>query len=351
MKNKYSLILILIITFTASSFAQVFVSDVSKKGTTAAPFLSIAQGARATSMGSAFVGISDDPSAIYWNPSGLAKLSGTQVSFDHTTWLADVEYNFVSASYSVGDYGTLGFSFTSSNIGEMRVTTIEQPGGTGETFSATDVAVSIAYALNLTDNFAIGFAPKFINQSIWKMNASAIAMDLGVQYRTPFAGTILAMSISNFGSKMQLSGNSNLIQHDLDPENGGNNAYIPAYLQTDQWSLPLTFRVGLAYTANFNENHFVNFAVDALHPSDNYESINVGAEYWLYDFIAVRGGLNSVFLDGAESSSDKYDMGTFALGIGVKKQFVGNLGLKFDYAYQDFGRLTNIQKFTVGITF
>lgn len=342
MKHKYSLLLLLILTFTTSSFAQ-FVSDVSKKGTSAAPFLSIGQGARATSMGGAFVGISDDPSAIYWNPSGLAKLSGVQVAFDHTSYFADIDYNFVAASYAVGDYGTLGFSFTSSNIGDMRVTTIEQPGGTGETFSATDVAVSIAYAINLTDNFALGISPKFINQSIWKMNASAMAVDLGIQYRTPFSGIILAMSISNFGSKMKLTGTSNNIQHDLDPENGGNNAYIPAYLQTDEWSLPLTFRVGLGYTANFNDNHKLNLAVDALHPSDNYESVNLGAEYWLYDFIAIRGGLNSLFLQDAESK--------FALGFGVQKQFVGNLGLRFDYAYQDFGRLTNVQKFTVGITF
>lgn len=343
MKHKYSLILFLIITFTTSAFAQLFVSDVSKKGTSAAPFLSIGQGARAISMGSAFVGISDDPSAIYWNPSGLAKLNGVQAVFDHTNWIADINYNFVAASYTIGDYGTLGFSFTASNIGEMKVTTIDEPSGTGETFSATDVAVSLAYAVNLTDNFAIGFNPKFISQSIWKMNATAIAMDLGVQYRTPFEGIILAMSISNFGSKMKLTGNSNLIQHDLDPENGGNNAYIPAYLQTDEWSLPLTFRVGLGYTANFTENHKVNLAVDALHPSDDFESVNVGAEYWFYDFLALRGGLNSLFLDKAESK--------FALGIGIKKQFVGNLGLRFDYAYQDFGRLNNVQKFTVGITF
>ena len=40
--------------------AQVFKSDVSKKGTTAASFLSISQGARATGMGSAFVAVADD---------------------------------------------------------------------------------------------------------------------------------------------------------------------------------------------------------------------------------------------------------------------------------------------------
>jgi opacity protein-like surface antigen len=57
----------------------------------------------------------------------------------------------------------------------------------------------------------------------------------------------------------------------------------------------------------------------------------------------LRGGYNSLFLKDAEA--------TFALGVGVKQQLLGNIGLRFDYAYQDFGRLKNIQKFSVGITF
>jgi opacity protein-like surface antigen len=343
MKNKLYITLVLIFCTASVTMAQLFVSDVSKKGTTAAPFLSISQGARATAMGGAFVGIANDQSALYWNPAGLAKTTGVGVSFDHTSWIANVSYNFLAASYSLGDLGVIGVSFTTSDYGDMNVTTIEEPQGTGETFTARDAAFSVAYALNLTDNFAIGFNPKFVYQSLWKMSASAIAVDIGVQYRTPFAGIILAASISNFGNKMQLSGNSNLILVDLDLQNGGNNDKLPAYLETEKWSLPLNFRVGLGYTAEFSDQHKLTFALDATHPSDNYESINVGAEYWFMNLIAIRGGYNSLFLKDAEA--------TFALGVGIQQQLLGNIGLKVDYAYQDFGRLTNIQKFTVGITF
>ncbi len=343
MKNKFN-ITVLLIFFTASAtFAQLFVSDVSKKGTTAAPFLSIAQGARATSMGSAFVSISDDQSAMFWNPAGLAKTSGFGIMFDHTKWLADVSYNYLAASYNLGDLGVIGMSFTTSNYGEMNVTTIEEPNGTGETFSARDVSFSLAYAINLTDNFCIGFNPKVVYQSLWKMGATAFAMDIGVQYRTPFEGIILAAAITNFGTKMQLSGNSNLILVDLDLTSGGNNDQIPAYLETQSWSLPLNFRVGLGYTAEFNEYNKLTVAVDAMHPSDNYECINAGAEYLFMNLLALRGGYSSLFQKDAE--------GGLTLGVGVKQEILGNLGLRFDYAYQDFGRLKDIQKFTVGITF
>lgn len=340
-KTLYS-ILILSIVFNIS-FAQTFNTNVSKRGTTAATFLSIGQSARAISMGSAFVGVVNDVSAIYWNPAGLTKAEGGQIMVDHTQWIAGTSYNFLAVSYNIGDYGTVGVSFTGSNIGDMKVTTIEEPWGTGEIFSATDMAISLAYALQLTDRFSIGFNPKFVYQGIWKMSATAFAIDMGVQYVTPFDDAILAMSISNFGTEMRLLGQSNLVLYDPDPFTTGNNNKIPAYLETNDWSLPLTFRVGVAYNLIKSVNHSLIVAFDALHPSDDYESVNIGMEYGFQDFLFIRGGYKSLFLPDSEES--------FALGFGLKKNLMGNVAIKVDYAYQDFGRLNNIQKFTLSVNF
>ncbi len=333
----------LVLISTTTYCQNNFVSDVSKKGTTAAPFLSISEGARATGMGSAFVGVADDQSAFFWNPAGLAKLEGVGILVDHTNWLASTAYNFIAATYNLGGMGTVGFSFTSSDYGDMKVTTVDAPNGTGQMFSASDIAFSLGYALNLTDNFAIGFNPKIIYQSIWQTSAVGFAMDLGVLYKTPFDGIMLGMSISNFGTKMQLQGNSTLVTYDPDPTTVGNNGKIPANLSTDYWSLPLNFRVGLAYCPISTEKNKLTIAVDAIHPSDNYESVNVGAEYVFDDLIAIRGGYKSLFLTDSEES--------FTLGFGLKQILLGNIAVKVDYAYQDFGRLSNIQKFSLGIAF
>jgi hypothetical protein len=344
MKKRLLLIFIFTCCILPQTFAQLnFISNVSKKGTTAAPFLSIGQSARAIGMGSAFVGVVNDVSSIYWNPAGLTKTQGINVTFDHTLWLADIKYNYLAASYNLGGLGTIGFSYTGADIGEMNVTTISQPEGTGETFTSTQAAFSLAYAVQLTENFSIGFSPKFIYESIWRMNATAFALDLGVQYVTPFNDAILAMSISNFGTSMQLLGNSNLVLHDLDPVNSGNNGNIPAYLETNSWALPLTFRVGVAYDAIREDMHRLTVAVDAMHPSDNYESINVGTEYAYDNFVFIRGGYKSLFLDTSEES--------FSFGFGVKQLLIGNVALMMDYAYQDFGRFSDIQKFTLSVTF
>ncbi len=342
MKTFLSLIILLLLCSVGAS-AQVFKSNVSKKGTTAAPFLSIGQGARALSMGGAFVAVADDPSSLYWNPAGLADVHGGNIFVDHTQWFADIQYNYLVSTFSLGDMGTVGVSFTGSSIDEMRVTTTDRPEGNGETFSVSDIAVSVGYAIKLTDNFSIGFNPKFIHQKIWRMTASAMAIDIGVKYITPFDGAVLGMSITNFGSKMQLMGTSTAVTHDIDNTTTGNNGSIPANLATEEWGLPLNFRVGIAYKLYKDESNELTVAVDASHPNDNYESIDLGGEYVFNDFLAVRGGFKSMFLEESEEG--------MTLGIGVKQALVGSVQIKFDYAYQDFGILKDVQKFTVGINF
>jgi len=341
--KKISLVVLALILLGDHSLLAQGSSGVSKRGTSAAPFLSIAQGARALGIGGAFVAIADDPSAMYWNPSGIADLQGFNLMVDHTYWFADIQYNFVGATIGLGSYGVLGINLTASDIDQMNVTTIDQQDGTGEVFTVSDLAVGLTYGLKLTDKFSIGFNPKFVYQKIWKMSASAVALDLGVKYATPFEGVTLGMSITNFGTKMQMAGNNALVLYNSDPGNTGHNTRVPAHLAMEEWELPLNFRVGIAYDVPVGALGKMKLALDASHPSDNYESINVGGEYVFDDFVYVRGGMKSLFQKDTEES--------FTAGLGIKQFVVGNLQFMVDYSYQDLKRLRNAQKITLGIAF
>lgn len=338
MKNKILISLLTFIIISVQAFAQSYVSDVSKKGTTAASFLSIPMGARAASVGTAFVSMADDPSSMYWNPAGLTKVKNIGVMFDHTKWFAGINFNYAALTFNAGEFGSIGLSFTSSDIGEMNVTTIDEPNGTGEVFKATNIAVALGYAISLTDNFSIGLSPKFVNESIWRDNAIGFAVDMGVQYVTPFDGAMLSMSITNFGSKLKMTGNTNLtlIQK-------GQNTKVPVEYQTDEWSMPLNFRVGVAYQPVKSEMHKWTVALDAQHPNDNYESINVGTEYVFNDFLALRGGYRDLFLKDPEFG--------LTAGFGLKQLVMGNISITFDYAFQELKHLQNVQKFSVGVNF
>jgi long-subunit fatty acid transport protein len=341
MKTSFLMVLTLSIAVSTAAMGQSL--NVSKRGTTAAPFLSIAQGARAVGMGGAFVAVADDQSSMYWNPAGIADIPGISVVLDHTYWIADIQYDYVGTTVNMGSIGTLGVNVTSSNIPDMRVTTVDAQDGTGEVFGVSDLALGVTYAIRLTDNFSIGFNPIFIYQKIWKMSASGIALDMGVKYRMPFKGFTLGMSISNFGSKMQMTGENANVLYDPDQQTTGNNGRIPSAVSTDEWDLPLNFRVGIAYDVATGDFGKLILAVDALHPNDNYESLNLGGEYLINDVLYLRGGYKSLFLKDSEER--------MTAGIGVKEYLVGNVQVSVDYAYQGFARLKTAQKISLGVTF
>ena len=333
-------IILCLILLSVPAFSQ----NVSKVGTTAAGFLNIDVGARAVAMGSAFTTICDDASAVYWNPAGLGRVQSPQVMFSHTEWLVDVTFNYAAVLVPMQNVGTLAASATFLTMDDMERTTINNPMGTGEYFSAGSYAFALSYARNLTDRFSIGGSAKYIREEIYHSSASGIAFDIGTLFETQFNGLMLGMSISNYGTKMQMSGRDMLTQNDIDPSIYGNNENISGYLQTDKYDLPLMFRVGIGMDLLKGAgNSNLVLAVDALHPNDDVEYVNVGAEYTFNQLFSLRGGYKSLFADESEEG--------LTLGGGIKYRIMGFTELRLDYAYQDFGIMTNVQKFTLNLGF
>jgi len=348
MKDRLSkhLCIWLILLVSGLSHAQVqnFAENISKRGTTAASFLEIGVGGRALALGGAFTAMADDPSAIYWNVAGIAKMQKSGLFFNHSEWIAETSFDYVSGVFQMGRYGALGVSLTALSMPEMAVTTVDDPEGElGQRFNAGDFSFSVAYALRLTDNFAIGFNPKVIHQYIWQMSATGFAIDLGVHYDTPFPGVKLGFALTNFGSKMQMNGENARVLFDFEPGSSGNNERVPALLETSSWALPLNFKIGLMYQLLNVQRNSVSLALDAQYPNNDFESMNVGVEYNFGNRLSLRGGYRGILLDDTEES--------FTFGAGLNFPVVGNVMLHFDFAYADFGLLENVQKYSLGIDF
>ncbi|MDZ7373691.1 MAG: PorV/PorQ family protein [candidate division KSB1 bacterium] len=343
MRKFFAALVLLVLCITGNQARAQFVRNVSKVGTTAAAFLEIEVGGRALGMGGGFVGHANDASALYWNVGGISRLPRNELLLSHTQWLADIRFDYAGFVLKLGPDRALGISLTSMTMGEMEVRTVFYPEGTGERFTAGSFALAGSYGWNLTDRFSIGFTAKYVHETVWHMRANGFAVDVGTLFTTQFHGMRLGMSISNFGTKMRLEGKDTQVTHDIDPVKTGNNERILAHLDTDRWPMPLIFRVGIGAELFQDSWNRLSVGIDAVHPNDNTEYVNLGLEYAFRGYFFARAGYKSLFLrDGEEG---------FTAGFGLRYPVTPSLVVKADVAYCDFGRLDSVQKVSLSLEF
>ncbi|NQV16915.1 PorV/PorQ family protein [bacterium] len=336
MRHLLNILLTTLIILPGISKAQSMV------GTTAAYFLSIEVGGRSVGMGGAHVATANDATALFWNPGAATQVRGNEVLFVHSKWLAGTSFEYAAAVFHMGGAGTIGLSATVLDYGDLIHTTIQDPDGTGLTFGAIDMAIGITLAKSMTDRFSIGGTAKFISQQIWHEQALSLALDVGTLYKTDFRGLTLGMSISNFGLPMRMSGSDLDHYYDIAPELYGNNGKIVSTLETEYYNLPLLFRAGINMDVMRTEIMSLIFAADALHPNNNYESVNVGLEYELMQKFYVRAGQKALFLEDTEEG--------LTLGLGLHIPMRG-MKVRFDWGFEYFGRLKDIQNFSLALDF
>ena len=328
---------------------------INRYGTTAANFLEIGVGSDGNAMGEAYVAVTDGLSSIYWNPAGLASLEDPSVSFMMQPWIVDINMLFTAGAVIIPGVGNIGFGITQMNYGEMPVTTLEYQEGTGENFTASDIAASITFSRKIVSWFSFGSSLKYIRSNIWHSSASSAAVDLGVLVNTKFFsftgkdqdGMNIGMSISNYGTRMQFDGIDIYQPIDVSELEEGNYGDVAGQFRPSEWELPLIFRIGVALKPIVNNFTKVTVAVDALHPNNNSESINLGCSIDNtipgFGVFSLKGGMKALYMDSREYG--------YTAGLGLKMFYLGNRSLSVDYAFKGMGILGDVHVYTVGFSF
>ena len=320
----------------------------SKVGTTAAQFLGISVGGRANAMGSAYVAENQDVTSLYWNPGAVAQAGKTEFAFVNTDWLVGTKFRWFGFMLNLDGENVIGASLTQLDYGSGDVNTVTSPEGTGETWSAADMALAISYARRLTDRFSIGGSIKYVDQRIWNESATALTFDVGLLFLTDFNNLRIGMSMSNFGGDMTMSGRDLLNRVDIDPSNSGSNKTLVANLKTDPWPMPLLFRVGVSMDIVKTDEMSATIAVDGLRPSDNTESVNIGGEVGWRSMVFVRGGYRSFF--SRESAFDRNtQQDGLTLGAGLRYRVDGFAAFEVNYAFMQFGLFGNLNTIALSI--
>lgn len=308
------LLLLAIILLPSLAFSQ------AKVGTTGVNFLELGVSARAMGMAEAFTAGVDDASAIYYNPAGLVYVYGREIMLTHIDMPADINFEFVAMATpleAVG--GVVGIGIYSLNTGDIPYTGYEywnaaDAAGNMQYFSAGDIAVAVSYARYLTDKFSLGITAKYIREDLSEYSATGWAADVGTVYNSGYRNFKIAMLISNFGPDMK-------------------------FIQKE-FPLPINFKFGASIDFIDMEDHLLMLAAEGSHPADNLEKYNVGLEYRYLEKFSLRVGerLN-------------YDSDGLTAGGGLTIPIGDEIDLSVNYAYQDFGFLTEVHRFSLGISF
>ena len=323
--------------------------------TTAVPILTLSPDARGSALGEAGVATSPDANAAFYNPGKLGFVPYKYAaSVSYSPWLRkitdDMSLSNLSGYSKVGQRSALGVSLMYFDLGTIDYRTGQNlPNGS---FNPKEYAVSVSYGQQLTDNFGVGIAARYIRSNLVgtpngndARPGNAAAVDLGAYYNkditigTGLYNIAFGAAVANIGNKITYT----------DVEN-------PSFL-------PTSLKLGTALTREIDQYNKITLVFDAtklLVPSPYYEdgvasnspgivaknternnqsivsalftsfndapggfkeelreiNLSTGLEYNYNDLLYARGGY---FYE----APDKGDRQYVSLGLGVRYQVFG----------------------------
>ena len=354
MRYKCSAIFLIAFVLMAAMISELpaqQTADVKNKriGTAAATELLIPVGARDLAMGGASIATTLGADAIYWNPAGLGRIeAAAEGLFSSMAYIGDIRVNYGAVAVGFGDFGSVGVSIKALDFGDIPLTTNDDPEGRfGRTFSPNFMVFGLSYARAFTDAITAGGTLKLVSEQIGRVNGSAVALDIGVQYHNVagFQGLHLGVVLKNLGPQMSFDGTGLLRRATSSDGRRPEQFYksVPA-----SFELPSSVEIGLAWSRSLNEA--VNYTVSGAFANNNLglDGYRVGGEI-TYTMgkarLFARGGteMSPTGADDAHIFGPTFGVGLFYSTVGVD--------ITIDYAYRSVQYFESNSMFTLKLSF
>jgi hypothetical protein len=330
-----------------------FAGTGQRKGTAGAQELLIPVGSVGTALGGANLANVTGLEAMFWNPAGLAaSRHSAEVMVSHLRYIADLNVNYVAGNFRSNGFGALGFSIKSIDFGDIPVTTLDSPDGTGEFFAPTFLTLGVTYSRQMTDKINFGANVKVITEQIKRESANGVAFDFGLQYNTGI-GLNLGVALKNIGPNMKFDGGDlEIFTKDISdrPDAAGENTRIPL----SNFELPTSLEIGVSYDLKIGENNSLTFMGNFLNNNFALDEYRIGAEYSFHNAIFLRGSYVLGYDADAEkirtADEDNFIWGP-SFGGGVNFNVGQSFNLSLDYAYRVTKLFDDNQWFTFRVHF
>ena len=306
----------LILVFTAFVLSATGAeAGLKKLGNAGFTFLKVSQSARAVAMGDAYTAVGTGVDAMFWNPAGITHIDRAAFSLGYNNWMVNSKFYSGAFAYNLGTQA-IGITVLSFTPDEFEETTIFQPNGTGTIIKDSDFAVGLTYAIKFTDRLSFGAQGRYIRETLYTDVNSGLDISIGTLFYTGFRSLRLAMTLKNFGQDIVIIDDT---------------AFRP---------LIYSIAASMELYGNLGDPVSLTVAAENAFFVDFEGRIHTGAELWLHNILALRGGWK--FNNDTES---------FALGFGLKYA-LNERPFTLDFAYSDMGELLDsTYRITIGGSF
>jgi hypothetical protein len=343
--------------------------DNTAYGTTSAEFLLLGAGARGAALGGSFAAIATDISALYYNPAGAALIEQPGIMIGTYDYVAETRYSWGGLAFPLsGGSRAIGFQLGTFGFDDQPVYTEEQPDGSGATYSVDQTFLGLTFAQNFSDRFSAGLTAKYVDDNLGTVSGSAFAVDFGTNFHATLNNHPVKFSftLANLGSNLSYEGTGLRGEVPREPIPGEDETpTLPqeAQLNTKDFPLPTTFRVGLAYDVVTGGDNRLTVLGDFSQPNNNSPGFSFGSE-WMSNQVgnsdfgfALRASYNYSGANGLDpvntptALGDEENLQGLAFGGGLMfGKGDGGFAAGLDYAYKYMGILgaTNFFSFTLG---
>ncbi|MBN2680991.1 MAG: PorV/PorQ family protein [Bacteroidales bacterium] len=328
---------------------SMFAGNKQRAGSAGATQLLINPWARSSGFGNANAASIRGLESQYLNVAGTAFVTGTELIFVHTNWLAgaDIGINAFGFSQKVSETGVLSLSVMSIDLGKIPITTVALPEGGIGTFHPVFTNIGLSYAKAFSNSIFGGMTLRIVNEGITDVKASGVAIDAGIHYVTGKNQQIkFGIALKNVGPTMKYSGDGLTVRADLPSE-----LNMTVEQRSAEFELPSLMNISVSYDFIFNENNILQMAGTFTSNSFTKDQICLGSEYNFRNLILARVGY--VYEEGVfdyETRETAFTGPTCGLSVQIPMNKEKGSVFAVEYSYRDTNPFNGVHSIQARVT-
>jgi len=274
--------------------------------------------------------------AMRLNVAGLGRINNLEAMVSYANYLqgTGISMNALGIATKAGERGAFGLTLMALDFGEIEVTTVDQPEGTGTTFSPNFFHLGLGYAHTFENKISVGLALRLVSESTSNVSAFGFALDAGVQYVTGENDNFkFGISLRNVGSPMKFTGEGLATPA---PSPNGAGYEVTLNQRSASYELPSMLNIGLSYDFLFAEKHRFTVLGNFTSNSFSQDQLGAGAEYSFNELFMIRAGYKTELGNVSQAEESIYT--GLAAGASLELPLNNenkNVRLGIDYSYRN----------------